>query len=121
MPGDSGQRSEGAEMGSTYTPTLPKLGGFEYKPSLTPEQMAVTVLRSLRGKSISGEFFQDALHVIASLADEHSKQWPQFEMGPALTAVDLAACAFEDIKPPAELAQVLHQERADAARLGGVL
>jgi hypothetical protein len=89
--------------------------GFDYKPSLTPEQVA------LRGKSVGGEFFQDALNVIASLADEHSKQWPDFDMGPAMTAVDLAACAFEDIKLPAEPAHVLHMERVDAARLGGVL
>jgi hypothetical protein len=95
--------------------------GFDYKPSLTPEQVALAALRNLRGKSVGGEFFQDALNVIASLADEHAKQWPDFDMGPAMTAVDLAACAFEDINLPAEPAHVLHQERVDAVRLGGVL
>jgi hypothetical protein len=108
-------------MTATYTPTLPKLGGFDYRPSLTPEQMALTVLRSLRDKSISGEFFQDALSVLASLAKDHQTANPEYDMSEAQEAIDIAACKWMELRLPEEPAAVLHGERVDAALMGGSL
>jgi len=90
-----------------------------HRDTMDSADVAVACLRSLDGATMSADQLQAALDAVARLVHEHALRYPLLDLSKAEEFSDEASEAFAAAEMVGEPAIKLHNERKDAALIGG--